>query len=125
MFIEINEKTRTNIDPSLRWAALLYSSQAPTIVRKPASVPQICTMEVNVGSVISCSGEDVSRNAPSMVTSPAIIEAANAAVGFGCVLVANSYLTYGMRAKSIKRLLPGQGLTRLGKQNKPLLRLLC
>ena len=33
-------------------------------------------MEVNVGSVISCSGEDVSRNAPSMVTSPAIIEAA-------------------------------------------------
>ena len=47
-----------------------------------------------MGSVISCSGEDVSRNAPSMVTSPAIIEAANAAVGFGCVLVANSYLIH-------------------------------
>ena len=46
-----------------------------------------------MGSVISCSGEAVSRNAPSIVTRPAIIEAANAAVGFGWLLVAKSYLT--------------------------------
>jgi hypothetical protein len=56
-----------------------------------------------VGSVISCSGEDVSRNAPSMVTSPAIIEAANAAVGFGCVLVAKSYLTLMPRVPNLSR----------------------
>jgi len=32
---------------------------------------------------MSCNGEEVNKNAPSIVTSPAIIEAAKAAVGFG------------------------------------------
>jgi hypothetical protein len=63
------------------------------IVKKPAIAPQIWTIEARDESVMSCNGEEVTRNPVSMVTSPAITDAAKAAVGFGCVLVANSYLT--------------------------------
>ena len=68
-------------------------------------VLHIIMMEESTVPLSSCIAEAVVPRKPlKMVMRPAMIEAANAAVGFGCVLVANSYLTYGMRAKSIKRL---------------------
>ncbi len=73
------------------------------MVKKPAIAPQIWTIEARDESVMSCNGEEVTRNPVSMVTSPAITDAAKAAVGFGCVLVAKSYLTHMARAPNLSR----------------------
>ena len=91
MFMEIREKTSTSIEPSFLWAALLYSSQEPTMTSMPAMVPQTCIMVTRVGSVRRRSGDEVSRNVPSMVTRPAITESAKAAVGFASTFTAKAH----------------------------------
>ncbi len=91
MFIEISEKISTSIEPIFLWAELLYSSHEPAMISRPAIVPHICIMVASAGSDRSESGDEVSRNAPSMVTRPASTESAKAAVGFGSVFVAKAH----------------------------------
>ena len=88
--MDISEKTSTSIDPSFRWAALLYSSHEPTMTSRPAIVPQTCIMVASAGSVMKTRGDEVSMKAPSMVMKPAISESAKAAVGFGSLLDAKA-----------------------------------
>jgi len=68
---------------------------------------------------MSCNGEEVTRNPVSIVTSPAITEAAKAAVGFGCVLVANSYLTHMTCGQIYQETVTRAGINTLGQTEQP------
>jgi hypothetical protein len=102
-FIDSMEKTSTRVLPSLRWAALLNSSQDPTSVSIPATLPQIRSRLLgNPGT--SSDPIALARNAPIRVNSPASSDSAKAAVGFGSTFTAKAHPYRRLRVKTIKEL---------------------
>ena len=86
-FSEITEKTSTSIDPIFLWAALLYSSQDPTSVSMPATLPHTRTIVASIPGIRRALTVPA-MNALTRVISPASADSAKAAVGFGDVLTA-------------------------------------
>ena len=85
-FMDSIEKTSTKVLPSFLWAALLYSSQDPTNVSRPAMLPQMRSILVGNPGTRS---DEIAVMEITRVNIPASIDSAKAAVGFFSTFTAN------------------------------------